>query len=196
MHVFRSIRWVFTGLVALVGLAVIYYNFILSTGRRGPVVTRELCSPSKPGWTKRAWTRTATQTHFRTWVEPAEIHSWLFGEEMGGRTDWAVITDTCPDCARMIPDSCCSCISTVRPDGDDTVSHALFFKEKKWLVVPVDFGLGRPVQGELSERITTDDFKRRLGATIDFVRTNQRPNWQTVVAEHTKFLQSLEQVGR
>jgi hypothetical protein len=70
------------------------------------------------------------------------------------------------------------------------------FEEKRWLVVPVDFGDGRPVQGELSERVTMDEFKRRLSAPIDYVPTNQRPSWQAVVAEHTTFFQWIEQVGR
>jgi len=63
------------------------------------------------------------------------------------------------------------------------------FKKKAWLVVTVGFSPSG--EGELSERISTEEFKRRLNGTIDFVRTNARPNWQTVVAEHTKFLEGL-----
>jgi len=73
------------------------------------------------------------------------------------------------------------------------------FNKKAWIVVPVDFTMGSRRQsgsGELSERIPMDEFRRRLKRTIDFVRTNERPNWQTVVAEHTKFLDSIEHVGR
>jgi hypothetical protein len=70
------------------------------------------------------------------------------------------------------------------------------FKEKAWIVVPVDFAFwgDRTPEGpgELSERISTKEFKTRLRATIDFVRTNARPNWQTVVAEHTKVLEEVE----
>lgn len=70
-------------------------------------------------------------------------------------------------------------------------SPPTIFTEKKWIVVPVDFNsvLG---PGECSERIKAEDFKKRLRETIEFVRTNARPNWQTVVAEHTKFLESIE----
>jgi len=74
------------------------------------------------------------------------------------------------------------------------------FKERAWIVVPVDFTLGprpsgRPEgPGEMSERISTEKFKRRLRETLDFVRTNDRPDWQVVVAEHTKFLESIEHV--
>ena len=74
---------------------------------------------------------------------------------------------------------------------------ATIFKKKAWIVVPVDFAMGsrRPSgPGELSERIPVGEFRSRLRRTIDFVRTNERPNWQTIVAEHTKFLESTEHV--
>jgi hypothetical protein len=72
-------------------------------------------------------------------------------------------------------------------------------KAKAWIVVPVDFTMGfRPPSGggELSERVSLDEFRSRLRRTLDFVRTNERPHWQTIVAEHTKFLKSIEQVER
>ena len=47
-------------------------------------------------------------------------------------------------------------------------------------------------EGELSEILTTQELKTRLGATISFVRENRRPDWQNVVSEHTAFLNSLE----
>ena len=74
------------------------------------------------------------------------------------------------------------------------------FAAKAWIIIPVDFGAGlgsRPHSangGECSERVSLTDFRNRLRQTLDFVRTNQRPNWQTVVAEHEKFLESIEHV--
>jgi hypothetical protein len=71
------------------------------------------------------------------------------------------------------------------------------FKDKAWIVVPVDFKMGgrSPAgAGELSERVSFDEFQRRLRCTLDYVRTNERPNWQTIVAEHTEFLESVERV--
>jgi hypothetical protein len=80
------------------------------------------------------------------------------------------------------------------------------WKAKTWIVVPVDAfetGDGRgsrtlgygPEQitafGEQSQSLTTEQFTNRLVATLDFLRTNNRPHWQTVVKEHTAFLQSL-----
>lgn len=74
------------------------------------------------------------------------------------------------------------------------------FARQAWIVVPVDFTLGlyapRDTEvispGECSETLSTEQFRTRLRRTLDFVRTNNRPNWQAVVAEHTKFLESIE----
>ena len=73
------------------------------------------------------------------------------------------------------------------------------FKMKAWMVVPVDFEMGVRSQagvGELSERLSLAEFRRRLRRTLDFIRTNERPHWRAVVAEHTKFLHSIEYVDR
>lgn len=73
------------------------------------------------------------------------------------------------------------------------------FTDKAWIIVPVDFNMGwekRKGLGELSERVSLDEFKSRLKRTLDFVRTNERPNWQAVVAEHTKVLDALENAKR
>jgi hypothetical protein len=71
------------------------------------------------------------------------------------------------------------------------------FNEKRWIVIPVDFTVwgGRELTrpGECSETLSTDEFQERLKKTIDFVRTNQRPNWETVVAEQTKFLDFIKE---
>ena len=78
-------------------------------------------------------------------------------------------------------------------------AYPTIFKKKAWMFVPVDFTMGgRPVRGggELSERVSLDEFRRRLTRTLDCIRTNERPNWQTIVAEHTKFLESIEHVDR
>jgi hypothetical protein len=72
------------------------------------------------------------------------------------------------------------------------------FKEKAWIVIPIDFGGGSSFRlhtdqiGECSERISQDELRRRLGATLDFIRTNERPNWRMIVAEHEKFLNSIQ----
>jgi len=73
------------------------------------------------------------------------------------------------------------------------------FKEKAWILIPVDFADGmrpRSGPGEKSERVSLDEFRSRLRRTLDFIRTNERPNWQTIVKEHTRFLDSIEHADR
>ncbi len=76
------------------------------------------------------------------------------------------------------------------------------FKEKAWIIIPVDFGSGsdfRPHTGQLgecSERVSQDEFRKRLRGTLNFIRTNERPNWRMIVAEHEKFLNSIEHENR
>jgi hypothetical protein len=71
------------------------------------------------------------------------------------------------------------------------------FNDKAWLVVPVDmkfYGSRSDAgPGELSERVSVTEFKRRLQATLDFLKDEQRPNWQTVVKQHSDFLSSVNQ---
>ena len=76
---------------------------------------------------------------------------------------------------------------------------------KTWIVVPVDyFGAGyyegrrigsAPNQivarGEQSESLTTEQFTNRLIMTLDYLRTNNRPHWQSVIKEHTAFLELI-----
>ena len=70
-------------------------------------------------------------------------------------------------------------------------------QEKAWILVPLDFKLfghrntAILAQGELSERVAAQEFAQRLRKTLDFLKTNQRPNWRTVVAEHEGILESL-----
>jgi hypothetical protein len=85
---------------------------------------------------------------------------------------------------------------------DDPV---IVFNEKKWMAVPIDFmhnGPGKWVErevldwGEDSERLTLDEFRSRLKKTLDFLRDNERPNWQTVVEENEAFLKSIEEPAK
>ena len=49
-----------------------------------------------------------------------------------------------------------------------------------------------PHQSEPSERVPLEEFKGRLRKTLTFLHENDRPHWQTVVAENEQFLKSLE----
>ena len=71
------------------------------------------------------------------------------------------------------------------------------FRDKAWILVPVDFKLGRRDTsglgpGEESERVGQAEFARRLRRTLEFLRDHQRPNWETVIAEHQTLLERLD----
>ena len=78
------------------------------------------------------------------------------------------------------------------------------FRDAMWMTLPLDFADSRgspsvktvtrpiPDMGENSERLSSEEFRIRLKKTLDFLRENNRPNWQVVVAENEAFLNSIE----
>jgi hypothetical protein len=124
----------------------------------------------------------------------------LIRSEMGGYMDWAKDCHYVPglrqdDPGRLVLMYYCRPTRWTWHGVPPTI-----FRQKAWIVVPVDFAFwgGRSPEGpgEMSERISTEEFKRRLKETIEFVRTNARPNWQTVVTEHTKVLEEVDRGAR
>ena len=195
----RVMLWIAGAFVLLVGLAFGYYHLILD-------------------WSGRPYCHKQFMLSFIQWMgdQGMDINSHTNGfpdlngksaeslaairEQMGGHMSWATGYKYVPGLREDDP-------------GDLVLMYfdrptrwtwhgpppPTIFKEKAWIVVPVDFAIGgrRPSgPGELSERVSLDEFRTRLRRTLDFVRTNERPNWQTVVAEHTKFLDSIEHVHR
>jgi hypothetical protein len=78
------------------------------------------------------------------------------------------------------------------------IDSPTIFHDKGWILVPVDFCVGareRSGPGEQSEWVSENEFKQRLKATINYLREKQRPNWETIVAEQTKFLESIDVLG-
>lgn len=71
------------------------------------------------------------------------------------------------------------------------------FTDHAWILVPVDMKtFGRRERdhlapGEFSERVSFDEFRQRLEKTLDFLKTQQRPNWEAVVKEHSEFLKRV-----
>lgn len=76
------------------------------------------------------------------------------------------------------------------------------FDEKSWIIIPLDFtgfcsltqgqgGREMEATGECSENVSLAVFRRRLTKTLDYLRDNERPHWETVVEEHSKFLDSI-----
>lgn len=76
------------------------------------------------------------------------------------------------------------------------------FAERKWILIPLDFtgagGIGTRVErempdtGEEAERVSLEELKSRLRKTLKYLQDNDRPHWQTVMAENEEFLKSLE----
>lgn len=66
------------------------------------------------------------------------------------------------------------------------------FSPKLWKIISPDFLYGGP-DTEGGELVTTAEFKRRMQTTLAFLKENQRPNWQAVVAEQTAFLNSIKE---
>jgi hypothetical protein len=68
------------------------------------------------------------------------------------------------------------------------------FRPKRWIVVPPDFymtGRSRWNRGELSDWVPTAELRARLTRTLEFLKAQQRPNWEQVVKEHSAFLKTL-----
>ena len=197
MRLKRSIRGLIFTLVVLVCAPIFFYNFILD-------------------WHDRPYCHKQVMGALLTWMSEKGVDINTFTNEFPnvggvGRDSLAVINDEMASTNwsqnyRYVP-------GLRENDPGYLVLMYLdrptrwtwhgrpptIFKDKDWILVPVDFAMGgRHLSGpgELSERVTTDEFKRRLRETIDFVRTNARPNWQTIVAEQTKFLESIESSSR
>ncbi len=70
------------------------------------------------------------------------------------------------------------------------------FTEKAWILVPVDMKFSgsrdKLGPGEFSERVSFDEFRRRLEKTLDFLKEKKRPHWEAVVKEHSEFLNRLK----
>jgi len=77
-------------------------------------------------------------------------------------------------------------------NGDHSAS---IFAHRKWMVLGPNFlnftgsASDLPEGGELIE---TTEFRRRLHKTLTFLRENNRPHWETVIPEHSRFLYALE----
>jgi hypothetical protein len=65
------------------------------------------------------------------------------------------------------------------------------FTRPQWLVISPGIMTGPCVEG--SELLDTAEFKKRLLATLEFLKDDNRSYWQTVVKEQTAFLDSIRE---
>lgn len=188
----RLILRVAVTLAVLVGMPLGYYHLILDWDGR-PVCHKQVNSAFR-NWMEDRATNAFPNVDGVSRDSLAVIH-----DEMGGYMVWAQNYKYIPGLQQDDPGHLVL-MYVNRPTRWTWHGPApTVFEKRAWIVVPVDFAFGprRPFgPGELSERVTPEEFKRRLTETIEFVRTNARPHWQTIVAEHTKFLESLEHVDR
>jgi hypothetical protein len=201
MHAMRPKHVVLTAagaLFVLVALALIYYHFILDWEGR-PYCHKQVLSAFKMWMQDNGMDINSDTNPFPNVNGVGKDSLASINEEMNGHMDWAEGYKYVPGLREGDPGDLVL-LYVDRPTR--WVWHgpaSTIFKKKAWIIVPVDFAMGgRPQSGpgELSERVSLEEFRIRLRRTLDFVRTNERPHWQTVVAEHTKFLGSLEHAAR
>ena len=65
------------------------------------------------------------------------------------------------------------------------------FSPRKWMVLSPQMTTAGTC-GEGGDLLETSEFKKRLLATIDFLKTNNRPNWEVVAREQMAFIASLK----
>jgi hypothetical protein len=197
----RIIRSIAGALAVLVGLAFGYYYLILDwngrpTCHKGIMLSfltvmhesgENITNDPKPFPNVKGLSRDSLET---------------IRESMAGHMDWATNYNYVPGLREDDPADLVLLYYNRPTRWNWHGAPPTIFREKAWIVIPVDFGGGssfRPHAGQLgecSERVSLVEFRNRLTRTMDFVRTNKRPNWQAVVAEHSKFLESIEHVER
>jgi hypothetical protein len=193
MRLSRRIRTNLLIVAVSVGLALIFYNFILDW--HGRPSCHSALGLSLKVWMADKGLDPNSNTNYFPNVRGLSMDSMLsMREEMNG-TNWAQNYRYVPGLREDDPGQL---VLFYVNQPTRWIWHAVprtIFREKRWLIVPVDFAApNRAIVagGEHSERLTTEEFRQRLSETIEFVRTNQRTNWQTIVAEQTKFLGSVK----
>ncbi len=195
MRLKRLILWTAGIFAILISLAFGYYHFILDWDGRpsshAQIMLAFMKSMHDPG------------VNFANDPKPFPNVKGLSQDSvvtirdgMGGNMDWAKDYNYVPGLREDDPGDLVLMYFNRPTRWTWFAAPPTIFKQKEWIIVPVDFAEGmRPRSGQdrdYSERVSLEEFRSRLRRTLDFVRTNERPNWQTIVAEHTKFLNSME----
>jgi hypothetical protein len=198
----RRACWPIIILAALVGLPLIYYNFILDWDNK-PYCHKQIDFAFQAWMDKNGQDSRSGRAEFPNigGVSADSLHP-ITQIVVGG--DWPARYGYIPGLRQSDPGHLV--LMYVNRPTRWTMHVTLpptIFEDKAWILVPVDFcfyGNGGSRQlsgpGESSERVSTDEFKRRLAETIEFIRSQKRPNWETIVAEQTKFLNSIDSLSR
>lgn len=194
MRLPRKLIWITVALLACVGLGLGYYFFILDWSNR-PFCHKQMFFAFETWMNDNGENSIDASKPYPNQDGDSKASLFMIRDEMGGLTNWMQNYNYVPGLRSDDPGELVLLYLNRPTRWTWHGPPASIFKEKAWIIVPRDFvNLGRVVEGpgEMSERISTEQFKRRLSATIDFVRTNQRPHWEKIVEEHTRFLDSIK----
>ena len=193
MNAKRSMVWIGGLLVALVGLVFGYYHFILDWEGQ-PFCHKQVLFGFRSWMGDNGMDNNSHTNVFPNAKGIGPVSLAAISSGMGGYLTWAGGYRYVPGLREDDPGDLVLMYFDRPTRWTWHGSPPTIIKDKAWIIVPLDFAMsGRPRSGtgELSERLSLAEFRSRLKRTLDFVRTNERPNWQTIVAEHTKFLDSL-----
>lgn len=185
MRILRFIRWAIIVSAIIVGASLSYYNFILD-------------------WHNAPYCHKQIMLSFLLWMDghKTDVFPNVKGvshdslstiNEAMNSTNWATNYMYVPGLRKDDPGDLVLMYVARPTRWTWHGSVPTIFRKKAWIIVPVDFKLGnlrKAGPGEDSERVSAIEFQQRLKRTLDFIRTNDRPNWQTVVSEHARFLSS------
>ena len=191
----RAICWIGSLFAVLVGLAFGYYFFILDWQNR-PFCHKQIMFGFLNVMHPNGGDILHDQKPFPDVNGLSQSSLATISESMGGYMAWTNDYNYIPGLREDDPPDLVLMYFNRPTRWNWHGAPPTIFKDKEWIIVPVDFGGGLDFRphgeiGECSERVSLDEFRVRLKRTLDFIRTNERPNWQTIVAEHEKFLNSL-----
>lgn len=197
MHAKRLVLWIGGAAAVVLGLALGYYFFILDWHGR-PFCHKQIMFGFLNAMHPSGGDLTNSKEPFPNVRGLSQASLGAIREDMGSYMAWTNDYNYVPGLREDDPPDLVLMYFNRPTRWNWHGPPPTIFEKKAWIIVPVDFGSGsgfRPHTGQIgecSERVLLDEFRSRLRQTLDFVRTNERPNWQTIVAEHTEFLESLE----
>lgn len=204
MRIPRSVRRVVIALAVLIGLPVIFYGFLMDH-QNAPLCHSQL-GMALLSWLDVEKTDVLPNVDGRS-TESLALLFKRIGWESSDTNPWNERYMYLPGLRRGDPgDLVLMYLAKPTRYIWHDYPHTVIAKQF-WMFVPLDFdgqssgfgsGIGKvvereiPNRGECSERVSVEEFRSRLKKTLDFLRANDRPNWQTVVAEHEKFLDAIQ----
>jgi hypothetical protein len=201
MRTKRALFWIGGTIAVLVGFALAYYHFILDWEGR-PICHKGLMLSLLTVMHPSGGDITNDRQPFPNVKGLSQDSIATINDAMAGYMRWTNDYSYVPGLREDDPQDLVLMYFN-RPTRWNWHGHPpTIFNEKAWIVIPVDFASGSSFRphtgqiGECSERVSQGEFCRRLRGTLDFIRTNERPNWQTIVAEHAKLLHSIEYENR